>query len=1828
MLRLEPLEQREMLTDYTISAVADGSPDTFRLVKSGTSIQAYVNGSPTPTSTFALSSLGATGKITVTGSNDADTLTVDSSGGLLAGFGGIVFNAGSGTDQLILSGGTATSEVHDVGAGTNVITNASTTQAVTFTGIESTLSTIPLTSSLTVNGTSSSEAITYQQGTTSANGKVTVGSYAPIEFSNKTSLTINGVGGSDTVDLNNSSKPTGLTGSITIDSIPALTSLPSGAALWLDASKLNLANGATVATLSDLSGNNNIAVAGNYGLTGSVTYNANSLNGKGTIHFNDFGNLTTINNLGISGDADRSIFMVMRRNVPSPEGWARMSFQTGAAWGNAFMLDDAAALTFGFWEDGGGIELAPRPAGTFEVFGMTHNSATSDSILYANGTELLTRNQILNTANGPAIVGSFTPSWDFCHENGDFAEALVYNRLLTDTERGQVENYLNAKWFQTPAAAEIALTVNSQLGVADSMRLEPTASGAGTISYVLPNGSASTMPTVSFSSATSLAMVGQSADGDTFGVDGTRGGDTFHYAPGATSGTGSLSGTMDQNNLTGNGPFALAGVSFSGMSQASQNVFNYGSAADTGIRFGNVLPMGDSITNGDWAEGGYRTKLYTDIAGSGAPVTFIGNSTNNPSATLTAAGQTHHEGHSGWRIDQLDANLSSWLSTIANPDYILLLIGTNDFWQGNDISNAIHRLDTLITHIVAARPNAQLLVSNLTLRTDNATWESQIETLFNPFVPGIVANHAALGQNVSFVDMHSVITALDLIDQLHPNQTGYDKMADAWFAAMQACTDSFVYDASEAADTISVTPGTGGTTILGTADSAVVANLQISNTTSLVINANGGNDTVNLNKNAACATTVNGGSGTDTLNAYYTVPGTVNTSGPDTITGFGSTVTYTGIESVNIAAFSTDHTINAAGTGGNGMNNAVADAFRLVLNPAKTDVDVYLNETFSQSIPLSSLNRITVAGSNDNDTLTIDDTNGLIALPGGIAFNGGSGTNGLILSGGSTNVDEVYDTEACTDTITDASNNRQIVTFTGIGSALSTVPVTSLVVSGTSAANAINYLQGSSAPYGKVAVDAYAAIEFAGKSSLNIVGGAGADTISLNNPTTSSGLISVVVNGAMVNQSPTLNPISDPAAINQNVGTQTVSLSGIAAGPGDTQTLQVTATSDNTGLIPNPTVTYTSPNTAGSIAYTPVAYKYGTAHVTVTVRDAGSDGTPGNGDDATFSRNFAVVVKELPVASVTLWLDSSKLTLANGATVTTLNDLSGNNNTAVAGNYGSTGTATYNASSLNGKGTIHFSDFANLTTVNNLGISGDADRSIFVVTRRNSGDRSRMSFLTGSPWGNTFALDNAGGLNFGLWNDGGDNIAASRPVDTFEIIGATHNGVTADSIVYVNGQVVPTRLYVNDEPVGPPLMAVNRVLNTMDGPAIVGSFTPAYGFCRENGDFAEALVYNRLLSNAERIAVEQYLTNKWFVVGGAGAAEAGPAAAIPGTGDLVVDTSGSSPDADILIINGRPGTNDAITVTSTADNAGSANYNTSGAPNVTFSAVKGLTLSGQLSESDVYSVGGTNLGQGQDTLTLNIAKLQLGAGHVLASAVDVTITGTGTLDLGGQTVTVDDLLLTSGSLLNGTLIGSSLTVESGTVAATLQSTAGLTKSGTGTTTLSAANTYTGDTVVSGGQLNVSADNALPANTTLVIGSEGTVVLNSSLTKAVRLKRLVMILDSGTAVPQAAPIATTSMSAPAEPISAQPDQPTTPAIPSLTATSLNWGPKAESRTRLLTASPSAKAHDAAIPSVVQRPSASLLGWLWEQVGLGKTQSTPKKRDPDVITVDTVLAQYSR
>ncbi|MEV4350036.1 ricin-type beta-trefoil lectin domain protein [Actinoplanes sp. NPDC049596] len=192
-----------------------------------------------------------------------------------------------------------------------------------------------------------------------------------------------------------------------------------------------------------------------------------------------------------------------------------------------------------------------------------------------------------------------------------------------------------------------------------------------------------------------------------------------------------------------------------------------------------VMPLGDSITEGTQVPGGYRIGLWQRLAGAGYRVDFVGTQSNGPAAL----GDHDHQGHPGWRIDQIDANITRWLQA-ANPRTVLLHIGTNDILQNYNVASAPSRLSTLIDHITATAPAADVFVATLIPLASSG--QEAAARSFNAALPGIVQSKVNSGRRVHLVDMHAALTTADLIDGVHPTAGGYDKMAAVWFAALRS----------------------------------------------------------------------------------------------------------------------------------------------------------------------------------------------------------------------------------------------------------------------------------------------------------------------------------------------------------------------------------------------------------------------------------------------------------------------------------------------------------------------------------------------------------------------------------------------------------------------------------------------------------------------------------------------------------------------------------------------------------------------------------------------------------------------------------------------------------------------------------------------------------------------------------------------------------------------------------------------------------------------------------------------------------------------------------
>lgn len=192
-----------------------------------------------------------------------------------------------------------------------------------------------------------------------------------------------------------------------------------------------------------------------------------------------------------------------------------------------------------------------------------------------------------------------------------------------------------------------------------------------------------------------------------------------------------------------------------------------------------IMPLGGSSTAGVPDGGGFRIKLWNTAQAKHWNINFVGSQSNGPKSL----GDKNHEGHPGYRIDQIASLVDRALATY-KPQIILLYTGTNDAVQNHDINNAHVRLKSLIDQIFHDLPKVHLLVGNLGLST-NDKFNAGIKKI-NEGIPNIVRIEQAHGHSIKLVDMNSVLTKDDILpDKIHPKHQGYDKMADQWAKAIQ-----------------------------------------------------------------------------------------------------------------------------------------------------------------------------------------------------------------------------------------------------------------------------------------------------------------------------------------------------------------------------------------------------------------------------------------------------------------------------------------------------------------------------------------------------------------------------------------------------------------------------------------------------------------------------------------------------------------------------------------------------------------------------------------------------------------------------------------------------------------------------------------------------------------------------------------------------------------------------------------------------------------------------------------------------------------------------------
>lgn len=243
------------------------------------------------------------------------------------------------------------------------------------------------------------------------------------------------------------------------------------------------------------------------------------------------------------------------------------------------------------------------------------------------------------------------------------------------------------------------------------------------------------------------------------------------------------------NGIAYSGPFS---VSSSASVRAVAKAPNYAPSREASAQFSfgscepvRVMPVGDSVTLGSGTtstEGdfvGYRRKLHTDLTNLGFNVNFVGSEDNGSGATTGSNFDTQHEGHGGWRADEVATTIHDWL--VANPaEVVLLHIGTNDIAK-NPQDTSVIDVESILNEIDRFDPNVTVVLARIINQLNNNDQPRFTVTQYNKNLQTLADQRIAAGDKIVVVDMETAIDyTTDLADYLHPNITGYNKMATRW----------------------------------------------------------------------------------------------------------------------------------------------------------------------------------------------------------------------------------------------------------------------------------------------------------------------------------------------------------------------------------------------------------------------------------------------------------------------------------------------------------------------------------------------------------------------------------------------------------------------------------------------------------------------------------------------------------------------------------------------------------------------------------------------------------------------------------------------------------------------------------------------------------------------------------------------------------------------------------------------------------------------------------------------------------------------------------------
>ncbi|MDB9524843.1 cadherin-like domain-containing protein, partial [Oscillatoria sp. CS-180] len=208
-----------------------------------------------------------------------------------------------------------------------------------------------------------------------------------------------------------------------------------------------------------------------------------------------------------------------------------------------------------------------------------------------------------------------------------------------------------------------------------------------------------------------------------------------------------------------------------------------------------ILPLGDSITQGERGRASYRRPLYFLLEEAGYDFDFVGSLTgNHDDENPYSDFDLDHEGHWGWTADEIlsgdptpesgsgSGTLAEWL-TGYTPDVVLMHLGTNDMFRNDTVETALADLQNVIEQLRLDNPNVTVLLAQVIPTTGNR--DDRLVSL-NEAIPQFAADNSTVDSQIVVVDQYAGFdAATDTYDGVHPNESGEAKIAQNWFNALE-----------------------------------------------------------------------------------------------------------------------------------------------------------------------------------------------------------------------------------------------------------------------------------------------------------------------------------------------------------------------------------------------------------------------------------------------------------------------------------------------------------------------------------------------------------------------------------------------------------------------------------------------------------------------------------------------------------------------------------------------------------------------------------------------------------------------------------------------------------------------------------------------------------------------------------------------------------------------------------------------------------------------------------------------------------------------------------